>query len=143
MTGLSVTAPQCLEPVATGDSWCGATPVRRWHYSPARSDCLVFAYEGCGGTRNNFRSYDECAALCRLEHEGWLAVIALPVAVSSSTLLRRCIVLRSAGLSCAIGFQVRLYLPHLLRFGESISTSILRTHRDRASIISLVCLTEL
>ncbi|KOB77775.1 Lacunin, partial [Operophtera brumata] len=58
-------APACLQEVATGES-CGTLPSRRWHYSPARAACLVFAYQGCGGNDNNFVSYEECADVCNI-----------------------------------------------------------------------------
>ncbi|KAF9413443.1 hypothetical protein HW555_008335 [Spodoptera exigua] len=58
-------APECLQAVDTGEG-CGVAAAQRWHYSVAHVDCVVFVYLGCGGNDNNFRSYDECAAVCGL-----------------------------------------------------------------------------
>ncbi|UYV73936.1 SPON1 [Cordylochernes scorpioides] len=36
----------------------------RWYYDPARGQCLQFAYGGCRGSRNNFRTYSDCNRMC-------------------------------------------------------------------------------
>lgn len=62
-------ARQCLMPVSTGER-CADAPERRWHYDVTRADCLAFSYQGCGGTENNFRFYEDCAYLCRVTLPG-------------------------------------------------------------------------
>ncbi|XP_052743989.1 papilin isoform X2 [Bicyclus anynana] len=56
--------PACLQPVSTGEPGCGV-PSRRWYYHSVYGECLAFVYNGCGGTDNNFPSYDTCAVACR------------------------------------------------------------------------------
>ncbi|XP_053670896.1 papilin [Anopheles nili] len=36
----------------------------RWFYEPHEQRCVHFAYSGCGGNGNNFRSADECERSC-------------------------------------------------------------------------------
>ncbi|KAM3958095.1 LOW QUALITY PROTEIN: proteoglycan-like sulfated glycoprotein papilin [Aphomia sociella] len=55
--------PACLEPVDTGSS-CDEVPTRRHYYSPADGVCKTLVYKGCGGTNNNFLSYEHCAVHC-------------------------------------------------------------------------------
>lgn len=62
-------ARACLQELHTGHA-CGAAPAPRWHYSVAHVDCVVFAYLGCGGNDNNFRSYEDCADACRIPRTG-------------------------------------------------------------------------
>ncbi|XP_052756348.1 papilin isoform X3 [Galleria mellonella] len=55
--------PACLEPVDTGSS-CSEVPTRRYYYSPVDGECKPLVYRGCGGTNNNFPSYEYCVELC-------------------------------------------------------------------------------
>ncbi|ELU04243.1 hypothetical protein CAPTEDRAFT_219882 [Capitella teleta] len=51
----------CYEPMDIGP--CdNAEP--RWYFDATRGDCVAFYYGGCEGNGNNFRSYDDCLALC-------------------------------------------------------------------------------
>ena len=58
----------CYEPVSAGRSCDGsgldAEAEARWYFDTAHGDCLAFYYAGCEGSGNNFRSYDDCLALC-------------------------------------------------------------------------------
>lgn len=39
-------------------------PGNRWFYEGTRNECVLFAYSGCGGNTNNFKSREECLASC-------------------------------------------------------------------------------
>ncbi|PZC74553.1 hypothetical protein B5X24_HaOG207687 [Helicoverpa armigera] len=54
---------ECLQRADVGAA-CGLPPGARYHYSAALADCVVFAYLGCGGNGNNFRSYQQCLDHC-------------------------------------------------------------------------------
>ncbi|XP_059058317.1 papilin-like [Achroia grisella] len=56
----------CLEPADTG-STCDEVPTRRYYYSPEEGSCKPLVYKGCGGTNNNFATYEYCEKLC----ESW------------------------------------------------------------------------
>ncbi|CAF4798136.1 unnamed protein product [Pieris macdunnoughi] len=60
---------ECLQPVSTGEA-CKAGATRRWFYSQTTGDCLIFIYLGCGGTTNNFRSFQECSERCNRPTSG-------------------------------------------------------------------------
>ncbi|XP_047512868.1 uncharacterized protein LOC125054801 [Pieris napi] len=60
---------ECLQPVSTGEA-CKAGATRRWFYSQTTGDCLIFIYLGCGGTTNNFRSFEECSERCNRPTSG-------------------------------------------------------------------------
>ncbi|XP_026315037.1 papilin isoform X10 [Hyposmocoma kahamanoa] len=55
----------CLQSVEVGETGCDQPSQRRWYYSDIYSECIVFAYTGCGGNGNNFASIDECEQLCK------------------------------------------------------------------------------
>ena len=38
--------------------------VTKWFYNRESRRCEQFQYGGCGGTRNNFASQEECARFC-------------------------------------------------------------------------------
>lgn len=64
--GENFTVPEkpslCGQPYTTG--LCrGMFP--RFYYDPEQDDCLTFIYGGCQGNDNNFRSADECLAVCK------------------------------------------------------------------------------
>ncbi|XP_045527734.1 papilin isoform X3 [Pieris brassicae] len=60
---------ECLQPVSTGEA-CKAGATRRWFYSQTTGDCLIFIYLGCGGSTNNFRSFQECSERCNRPTSG-------------------------------------------------------------------------
>lgn len=51
----------CNETVATGTCLENLT---RWGFDTEKSVCRRFAYSGCGGTGNNFRTLPDCEATC-------------------------------------------------------------------------------
>jgi len=51
----------CFQPIHAGQ--CFEYELR-YHFNSETSDCSTFYYGGCGANANNFRSYDDCIALC-------------------------------------------------------------------------------
>ncbi|KAG6439268.1 hypothetical protein O3G_MSEX000630 [Manduca sexta] len=41
----------------------------RWHFNHERNRCERFKYHGCSGNHNNFRTKEECNAVCPVEGE--------------------------------------------------------------------------
>lgn len=53
----------CRREFSQGDSLCKAWVVR-YYYDESKNHCFPFYYTGCGGNLNNFRSEQECRAVC-------------------------------------------------------------------------------
>ncbi|KAF8357982.1 hypothetical protein PRIPAC_92977, partial [Pristionchus pacificus] len=59
----------CNQPLSPG-SPCSAQTVQRFWFNAATRSCQPFAFTGCDGNSNNFRSLHECNAFCaRIEEE--------------------------------------------------------------------------
>ena len=39
-------------------------PSKRWYYDQDQKKCVQFEYKGCGGNKNNFFQFNQCAFLC-------------------------------------------------------------------------------
>lgn len=52
----------CREPVDTG--YCTAGYYKRFYYDEEFQTCRAFIYTGCGGNRNNFKTFESCIATC-------------------------------------------------------------------------------
>ncbi|XP_045537995.1 uncharacterized protein LOC106721428 isoform X1 [Papilio machaon] len=57
----------CFESKDEGLCESGGLNVTRWHFSAARNRCERFTYHGCSGNHNNFRTKEECNAVCPVE----------------------------------------------------------------------------
>ena len=44
----------------------------RWSW--VDTNCNMFLYGGCGGSKNNFRTYNDCYDICREQDTVWLGV---------------------------------------------------------------------
>ncbi|VDD82359.1 unnamed protein product [Mesocestoides corti] len=38
--------------------------MERWYFDADTNNCSTFTYGGCGGNKNNFKSYEECESKC-------------------------------------------------------------------------------
>ncbi|XP_013135423.1 PREDICTED: SPARC-related modular calcium-binding protein 2-like, partial [Papilio polytes] len=63
----SVLGTVCFESKDEGACESGGLNVSRWHFNAARNRCERFTYHGCSGNHNNFRTKDECNAVCPVE----------------------------------------------------------------------------
>ncbi|XP_043274071.1 papilin [Venturia canescens] len=52
----------CREPVDIGS--CSAGNYKRFYYDDDRQTCMPFLYTGCGGNRNNFKTFESCLNTC-------------------------------------------------------------------------------
>ncbi|CAG9565233.1 unnamed protein product [Danaus chrysippus] len=54
----------CLENKDEGICEGSGLNVTRWHFNSAKNRCERFLYHGCSGNHNNFRTKEECNAVC-------------------------------------------------------------------------------
>uniref|UniRef100_A0A6G5AA33 Putative kunitz n=1 Tax=Rhipicephalus microplus TaxID=6941 RepID=A0A6G5AA33_RHIMP len=67
--------PRCYRKVDVGT--CDAVKLR-WFYEPITRQCKMFAYSGCGGNLNRFRTEKGCLRTCQMTSQPELSCSAKP-----------------------------------------------------------------
>lgn len=51
----------CEQPVTIGSC---TDSIERWYWDPITVSCERFQYSGCGGSDNNFKTFQQCSSIC-------------------------------------------------------------------------------